>query len=238
VRAHTTAVVEAGGRLSQVDCQPPLTLRQVRSDDAGTCALCLVGTTAGPLAGDDLTLDLVLGADARATLQAAGASIAQGSGGARTVRTAVTLDAGSHLVARPAPLIVAHGGRVDISVSIELAADAAVEWQELIVLGRSGEPPGAATLRWDVTRAGRPVLRQYIDLADPVLATWRGLTNGARVLATRLVSDPSIRTATVVHSPASVTARLDEHTALTTVLGDDAAQVEAAMRRTVLETVR
>src|SRR4051794_19743937 len=184
MKAATSVVVEAGGRLGELRCEPPLTVRQVRSDEAGTCALCLVGTAAGPLAGDELTLDLTLLPDARATLQAAGASLAQGTGGHRSVRTTLTLGAGACLVGRPGAAIVAHGSRVDLAVSIELAADAAVEWHELVVLGRTGEPPGAASLRWAVTRAGRPVLRQLIDLADPTLARWPGLIDGRRVLAT------------------------------------------------------
>ena len=40
------------------------------------------------------------------------------------------------------------------------------DWRELIVLGRTGEPPGRVTLRWDVTRCGQPVLRQFAD-TDP-----------------------------------------------------------------------
>jgi urease accessory protein len=238
VKATTSAIVDTGGRLTQVDCQPPLTLRQLRSDDRDVCALGLVGTAAGPLAGDDLALELTLRANAHATLQAAGASIAQGSGGTRRMRTTARLAPGAGLVARPGALIVAQGGRVDVTVSIELADDAAIDWEELIVLGRTGEPAGAASLRWDVTRAGRPVLRQFIDLADPMLARWRGMANGARVLATRLVSDPDATATTVVHSPMAVTARLDEHTALTTVLGDDVAAVAATLRGMDLETVR
>jgi urease accessory protein len=238
MKATTNAVVEPGGRLTHVSCQPPLTLRQVHSDDGATCALCLVGTAAGPLAGDELALELTLRAGAHATLQAAGASIAQGAGGTRSLRTTVSLDDGARLVAVPAPLIVAHGGRVEVTVSIELAADASVEWTELIVLGRTGEPPGAATLRWHVTRAGRPVLRQFVDLADATLTAWRGMANGARVLATRLIADPHRSATTIVHSSSAVTARLDEHTSLTTVLGVDARAVDAAMRDTILETAR
>jgi urease accessory protein len=223
MKAHTRAVIARDGRLAELHCEPPLTLRQIRSDDARTCALCLVGTAAGPLAGDDLALDLSLRAGARATLQAAGASLAQGIGGGRTLRTSVTLGTGARLIARPAPLIVAHGGRIDVAVSIDLAADAAVEWHELIVLGRTGEPPGAATLRWDVTRAGRPVLRQFVDLADPRLAAWRGMANGARVLSTELISDPQIEVRTMVHSACAVTAKLDDCTALTTRLTSEVA---------------
>ena len=36
--------------------------------------------------------------------------------------------------------------------SVARCAGAAVDWRELVVLGRTGEPPGRATLRWDVSR--------------------------------------------------------------------------------------
>ena len=121
-------------------------------------------------------------------------------------------------------------------MSIDLAADAAVEWRELIVLGRTGEPPGAATLRWDVTRAGRPVLRQFVDLADPWLAAWRGMANGARVLATTLLSDPSIEARTIVHSTTAVTAKLDDSTTLRTALGNDVSELTTLASE--LETAR
>jgi hypothetical protein len=89
------------------------------------------------------------------------------------------------------------------------------------VLGRTGEPPGRATLRWDVTRLGRPVLRQFVDLAGPARA---GLTAGRRVLACALVSGPALASRTVVASPVAVAQRVDEHTLLVTVLDDDAAR--------------
>jgi len=225
VKARTEVVVGAGGRLERLDCRPPLTIRQVHSDEPDVCALCLVGTAAGPLAGDVLELDLELHEGARATLTATGASLAQGGGGTRTVHTTVRLGAGAQLHAQPQPLIAAAGSHVNVAVGVELADDAAVDWQELLVLGRSGEAPGAATLRWDVTRAGRPVLRQFVDLADPALVAWSGMTDGARVIATAFVSDPRSAVTTVVRSPHSVAAALDEHTLLLTVLGSDVASV-------------
>jgi len=78
VIGRSQAVVAAGGVLEVLDCAPPLTLRRVHSDDASICALCLVGTAAGPLAGDDLELSLHLLPGAHASLVATGASIAQG----------------------------------------------------------------------------------------------------------------------------------------------------------------
>jgi urease accessory protein len=78
VIARTTAVVEAGGVLGELHCAPPLTLRQVRGEDPGACELRLVGTAAGPLAGDDLSLSLRLQAGARAALGARAATAAGG----------------------------------------------------------------------------------------------------------------------------------------------------------------
>lgn len=220
--ARTTAVVEPGGVLGEVRCAPPLTLRQVRGEDR--CELRLVGTAAGPLAGDDLALSLVLRPGARATLRAAGASVAQGGGGERTLAIRAELGDGADLVAEPGALVACAGSRVEVRVEVILGAGAAVDWRELIVLGRTGEPPGWVTLRWDVTRCGAPVLRQFADLGPGL----RGLTGGKRVLACALISDPAASVRTVVGSAAAVAQRVNDHTVLVSVLEDDAAR---AVRR-------
>ena len=213
--ARTTAVVEAGGVLGELACAPPLTLRQVHGGP-GRCELCLVGTAAGPLAGDDLSIRLELRAGARATLRAAGASLAQGGAAALSIRA--DLAERADLIADPGPLVLCRGSRVDVRLELALGAGAAVDWRELIVLGRIGEPPGQATLRWDVTRRGRPVLRQFAALDRA------GLTAGRRVLACALISGPALAPRTVVASPLAVAQRVDAHTLLVTVLDDDAAR--------------
>ncbi len=226
--ARTSAVIEPGGVLGELCCAPPLTLRQVRSDAADRCELRLVGTAAGPLAGDDLSVSLRLRPGARAALAATGASLAQGrdrAGGAAALAIRAELADGADLVADPGTLVVCQGSRVDVRVELTLGAGATVRWRELIVLGRTGEPAGQATLRWDVTRLGRPVLRQFVDLADPALTTWGGLTGRRRVLACALIcdSDPAWAARTVVASATAVAQRVDDHTVLVTVLDDDAA---------------
>ena len=216
--ARATAIIEPGGMLGSVTCEPPLTLRQVRGEDPGRCELRLVGSAAGPLAGDDLSLSLRLLAGARATLRATGASLAQGRfGGGATLSVDASLEEGTSLVAEPGTLVVCDGSRVDVRLSLALDPGAAVEWHELIVLGRTGEPPGQATVRWDVTRAGRPVLRQFVDLTHP------GPVAGCRVLASALITDPGREPRTAVASPRAVAQRVDEHTVLISVLADDAA---------------
>jgi len=175
-------------------------------------ALCLVGSAAGPLDGDELCLSLDIRGDT--TLTATGATIAQG--GASTIRTRV--DVRATLRAEPGALIVCAGARVDVTLDIRLSAGAHLEWHELLVLGRSNEPPGAATLTWNVTRDSRPLLRQYVDLADSDLAAWPGMLRGARVLSTTLRVGPDVEARTVVHSPTDVTQRLDAHAELRTTL--------------------
>jgi urease accessory protein len=241
VIARTRVVVEAGGRLGRLHAEPPLTVRRVHAERADTCALCLVGTAAGPLAGDDLALELRLERGARATLTAAGAAIAQGS--ARTdgsrldghppggrddgaaSRLVMNASLGDHavLAADPGALVVCAGGRVDVAVSIAMAATASVRWRELIVLGRTGAPAGAATIRWDVERDGRPVLRQFVDLTDPRLMAWPGLLAGRRVVATAFVAGPQVDANLRIAAPTAMAQPLDEHAVLITVLADDAA---------------
>ncbi len=228
--ARTAAIVEPGGVLGELACAPPLTLRQVHSDVPGRLELRLVGTAAGPLAGDDLAMSLRLRPGARATLRATGASLAQGDGqGAGTLWLRADLAEGSDLFADPGALIVCHRSRVDVRLELTLGRDVTLDWRELIVLGRTGEPPGAATLRWDVTRLGRPVLRQFVDLADPAWTAWGGVTAGRRVMACALIADPAGSPRTVVASPTAVAQRLADQVLLVTVLGDDAATTAAEL---------
>lgn len=214
----TRAVVEPGA-VRALDSRPPLTLRRVRAEP-GAVGLCLVGTAAGPLGGDELALTLDIAAGARAELCAAGATIAQGGRSRLTVDVCVGADAS--LLADPGALIVSAAAEVDVDVRLELAADSTLTWRELLVLGRSGEPRGRARLRWDVVRDGVPLLRQAVDLADPILAGWPGMLAGDRVLLSELRVGPNVDARTVVHSERAVTHRLAEQATLTSVLAPSA----------------
>ncbi len=227
MKAVSRARVAPGGVLDFAACEPPLTVRQVQADQPGTCALCLVGTAAGPLDEDELTLCLDVLDGASATLHATGAQLAQG--GTSATRIEARVGAGARLRARPGAVIVSAGSRVDVAVRVSLAADSSIDWREMVVLGRTDEGAGAAVLHWDVIRAGRAVLRQRVDLADPFLAGWTGTLGGRRVIATALLSSPAVTARTVVASPHAVAARLDEHTVLATVLSDSAADATRAL---------
>ena len=227
---RSTAIVGAGGVLLATSSRPPLTIRKVRQDEPDVCGLCLIGSAAGPLAGDDVTLDLEVAAGARARLTAAGASLAQGrptddGKPPGRLRSLVRLGAGADLDAEPAPLIAAAGSRTEVTVEIALAAGATLRWRELVVLGRSAEVTGAVTLRWSVYRAGTPLLVQSVAVAAD---SWPGVLGGNRVLATALAVGVVGRT--LVDSPTAVCQQLSDDAVLVTVLDSDAAGAQVRLQ--------
>jgi urease accessory protein len=223
VISEATAHVAAPNVLRDVRSAPPVTLRQVMSERDGTCSLCLVGSAAGPLPGDELVLRLVIAAGARASLTSSGAMIAQGHGGpVGRLTIDVEVGAGASLDADPGALIVCANARVDVRVSIRLADDARLRWRELLVLGRSGEPPGALSLDWDVRRGARPLLRQRIDLTDRAATRWDGQLGPFRRLDTELEVGPDVDARSIVHGPNHVTQKLADGAMLTTELSNPA----------------
>jgi urease accessory protein len=244
VIATARAVIEVGGVLREAASQPPVTLRQVRGEDPGTCTVCVVGSAAGPLAGDRIELEVDVRPAARAALIATGASLAQGrsnfmessnvvgpSNVGGRLSTRLTVAEGARLSGEPAPLIVCAGSAVEVELDIRLAGTAALMWREILVLGRLGESPGTASLDWRVSRAGRPVLRQRIDLTNPALLRWPGMLAGAAVLASALVTGPDVRARTLIDSPTAVCQPIDDRTALITVLDPDAACAQHRLDR-------
>jgi hypothetical protein len=99
-------------------------------------------------------------------------------------------------------------------------------------LGRSGEPPGRARIRWDVVRGGTPLLRQSVDLTSDLGL----LLAGRRVLASCLLAEPGLAARTVVRHATAVAAKLADDAVLITVLATDAAAATkdlAALRAAV-----
>jgi urease accessory protein len=216
--ADAVAVVGAPGVLREVRSAPPLTLRRVVAEHDEVCALCLVGSAAGPLPGDNLTLRIVIEPGAHATLVASGATIAQGHGQPARMRIEVEVGDQASLDADPGALIVCTDARVDVTVAVTLAATASLHWREVVVLGRTDEPAGAAVLEWDVQRNRRPLLHQRIDLTDADLVRWPGLLGPNRILTSDLDVGPKVDARTTVHSSSHVTQKLAEQATLTTLL--------------------
>ncbi|MCM3884747.1 urease accessory protein UreD [Frankia sp. R82] len=117
----------------------------------------LVGAAAGPLAGDDLRLDISVGAGVRLVLRSVAAMVALPGRGAgdRPSRLTVTAQVGpgGELDFQPEPTVVAAGADHAALTEITLDPTARLWLREEILLGRFGESAGSfhSMLRVDIS---------------------------------------------------------------------------------------
>lgn len=185
--AATRLTVEAGGGAQRVRWAHtwPVVLRQT-----GARRVHLVHAAGGPLGGDELALDVEVGAGAVVAVHSAGATLVQpGAGAAAGVpaRWAVTarIGAGGRLDWAPEPTVVADGAALGSTLRIELAAGAAATVREVVVLGRHGQRGGRYTGGLEIVVDGVPLLAHttVLDGGDPALCGPAG-TAGARSVGT------------------------------------------------------
>ncbi|MFD0582265.1 urease accessory protein UreD [Dactylosporangium darangshiense] len=136
----------AGGRtaLRVLKGEAPLLPRRTGPEEVH-----LVGGAAGPLGGDDLSLEIEVGPGARLWLRTVAASIAlPGRDGAES-RLAVhaTVGEGGFLAFLPEPIVAAARCRHHNASVVEVAAGARLLWREEAVFGRHGEPPATCGCR-------------------------------------------------------------------------------------------
>jgi urease accessory protein len=168
MRACAQLVAEPDGRggtrLATLRGESPLLLRRSTDERPGVATVFLVGGAAGPLGGDDLHLDIVVRAGAALCLRTAAASLALPARSGAPSRTVVTVSvgAGGRLWYLPEQLVAGAGCRHSALSTVELAEDAALVWREELICGRYAEQPGDTTITTQVTRAGRPLLRQSL----------------------------------------------------------------------------
>ena len=150
----------------------PYTTRVLRSDlplvlRPADDAIYLAQGAAGPLNGDDLTLDIEVPDGCWLRLRAVASTLALPSigGGTSRVTLNATVGVGAGLEVLLEPVVVADGAVVELTTRFELAGDATLLWREEVVLGRHGERGGVVSSRVDVTRAGLPLLRNGFRLA-------------------------------------------------------------------------
>jgi urease accessory protein len=187
VKARARVVAEADGRgvtrLTALRSEAPLVLRSTPG------ALYLVGGAGGPLGGDDLTLDITVGAGATLTVRTAAASIALPGAGPSEVRVRATVAAGGELRWLPEPVVAVDGCDHHMEAAVDLEAGAGLVWREELVLGRHGETGGSVVTRARVDLAGQPLLRhelavgpRYPQAAGPAVVA------GARAVGSLLVA--------------------------------------------------
>ncbi|WP_261553882.1 urease accessory protein UreD [Frankia tisae] len=227
VRAYAAVRVERGPhgapRLAELRSDVPVVLRltgvtpgrtgaSTDTNSLPTVTVHLVNGAAGPLAGDDLRLDVSVGGGVRLVLRSVAATVAlpgHGPGPSRLVVDAEVAD-GGELDFGPEPTVVADGADHRMMTEVRLAATARLRLREEILLGRFGEPPGSilSTLRVDVARADdpgvvgaartdgapsgwTPLLRQEL-LLGPSVPGLQGPAQlgGARAVGSLLVAGP------------------------------------------------
>lgn len=177
-----------GGRtvVRELRSQAPVALVPRRGTAARTGPLVvhLVGSAATPLGGDDVGLDVLVGPGAELVLTGVAAAVALAGRSRFAVRCTVA-DGGS-LVHLPEPVVVT--GRADHAAELHvvLGAGARLRTREVLVAGRSGEPPGRYRGRIRVDGPAGALLVQEQELGDPGLARSPAHLAGHRVLATEV----------------------------------------------------
>ncbi|MEV6694805.1 urease accessory protein UreD [Micromonospora sp. NPDC051196] len=193
--ARLVARVDPQGRttLAELRGESPLLLRQVPAPDGGV-TVYVVGGAAGPLAGDDLRLDVEVGPGAVVRVQTVAASIAlpgrPGAVSRMLVRATIEADAVLHWL--PEQLVAAAGCAHVADAQVQIAEGGTLHWRDELICGRHGEQPGHAEINTWVDLAGRPLLRQSLTVG-PYAPGWAGpaVLGGAQATGSLLVVDPT-----------------------------------------------
>ncbi|HVF15142.1 MAG TPA: urease accessory protein UreD [Acidimicrobiales bacterium] len=192
-RGRVVMEVDGGGR-SRLAClrsEGPLVLRPA----AGTLVR-LVSGAGGPLGGDVLTIEVVVGPGAELTLRTVGAAIAlPGPGpGPSVVEVDVRVGEGGALRWLPEPTVAADGCDHRARSRVVLAADARLVWREELIRGRYGEDGGSVSSRLSVDYDGRPLVRHQVEMGpDGAGFAWGSpaVAAGARGVGSLLVVEPA-----------------------------------------------
>jgi urease accessory protein len=183
-RSAAERVFETGG----------LRLRFPRSE--AECEAVLVNTGGGMAGGDCATIEITVGANARAFVTTQSAEkIYRCDGAPARVETRLAVEPGGSLVWAPQETLLFERAALARRLDAELAPDASLTIFEAAVFGRlaSGETDVAARLadRWRIRRAGRLIFAEALRLVDAAATLDRPAVGaGARAIATILCAAP------------------------------------------------
>jgi urease accessory protein len=189
MRAAATVHAQASAptRLVRVEGSPPVVPRIT-----GPGLIHLVGAAAGPLPGDELTIDLRVDAGATLIVAATAAMLAMPgpdpSAPASTLRTRATVGPGAALIFLGEPLVAVAGCRHVSTTHIELDPTARLLWREFLVPGRLGQVSGQLRSELRIRRGGDLMLAQDLDLSDELASAVLG---GSRCAGSLVLVDPA-----------------------------------------------
>ena len=162
----------------------PVGLRRLRSSTTAMAHIALTQTAAMLVGGDEVSLEVSVGAGAGLLVRELSATIAHPATVPARQRISIDVAPGGVLIMLEEPLVVAAGASVQRVLEIELAQTAVVLHRDTIVLGRHAEVPGDATICQHVTRDGAPVLEETLMTADHAATASPAVLGGARALGT------------------------------------------------------
>ncbi|WP_432488061.1 urease accessory protein UreD [Kineococcus sp. SYSU DK018] len=179
----TRVHLHPGGRL---DLATGALAPRLLSRSRGGARVALVGARALLLAGDDVTLDVVVGAGCALELVEVAGTVAfdQRGGPAASWCVRVRLGEGARLTWHGEPFVVADGATAERRTDVDLARGAVALLRETLVLGRTGERGGALLARTRAHLDGRPLLVEDLDLRDAALRASPAVLGTARCLDT------------------------------------------------------
>ncbi|MEH1014798.1 urease accessory protein UreD [Micromonospora sp. CPCC 206060] len=217
MRALARVVARADGhggtRLTELRGESPLLLRQTPGG-TGALTVYVVGGAAGPLAGDDLRLEIEVGPGAALRVCGVAASVALPGrpGAVSRMQVHAVVGAGGALHWLPEQLVAARGCAHLSEARVKLAAGATLSWRDELICGRYDEPAGNATVYTSVDHDGRPLLRQSLAVG-PDAPGWDGpaVLGGARATGSLLLVEPTGGSRSTAVHPGGSAARLPLH---------------------------
>lgn len=234
MRAAAQIVAEADGRggtrLAVLRGEAPLLLR--RTGPGPVFTVHLVGGAAGPLGGDELRLDIEVGAGGRLEVRSVAASLAlpnrAGDRSCLTVRA--TVGAGASLRWLPEPLIVAAGCDHRTVTEVDVAEGGELLWRDDVVCGRHGEQPGSLRADTTVRYAGTILYRHRLAIG-PDAPGWSGaaVLGGGRAIGAVVMIDPGGPAAGALLGADAALMPLAGPGTLATAVGADIRRVRAAL---------
>jgi urease accessory protein len=171
LRRTRVALTSLGGQ-PRLDLTTGLLAPRVVGASAGRAEVALVATTACLLGGDEVRLEVEVGAGLRLDLRDVAGSVAyHGRGRPCRVDVALLVASGATLAWAGEPLVVSDGADLTRNLEVDVADGGRLLLRDTVVLGRSAEAGGVLRCETAMTYAGRPALVERLHLdEDPGVA--------------------------------------------------------------------
>ena len=177
----TRIAVHQGDPRARVDLAVGALAPRLVSRDASRAHVALAAAGMILLGGDEVHVDVTVGAGCLLKLEDVGGTVAYRADGRRSSWTmAVRVEEGGALLWRGLPFVVTDGADVERRTTLDLAACATAVIRETLVLGRHGESGGRLRSAFTARDAEGPLLVEQLDLDG--LAPEPGVLGEHRVL--------------------------------------------------------